>query len=1039
MRTTRTISSAFAALAIVGVSVFAGSVTSADAVAEAPVITAPAELISTDLYPTITGTIPSSGEERTITVSVENLAGSGVYCVAVVPYTETDWSCPDTVDNFGVQYGDNTFTATATDETDPGTPSVVSNSVTLTVGGEQSVSMFAPEDTQTVHDSTPLFEGFGPVLGQAHVYIGGENLLCDADIELSGYWSCSSTIELPEGGPYDIAVTASLITGDMSPEFYGPVDVYYVAPPPAPSILEPASGTSTYNDATTFSGTVPNPGGQTFRVIVYAAGDGGTEVCSAVVDDGTTWSCDATLIEGATEYYAVTYFESEGPDLSNPSLSSGSITASYLGAVPLPVMNYTLGAGSIGIVGNGVPGSELESGFYAVNPNGEGYSFNLIANCPAGGEGGEGGEEGGEGGEGGEGASNAIPGVVDAKLDFASLGPTPIGCTFSNLTPGIYNAYTYQTVDGVSSTYVDDYILIPTAPTFTATLAADGTVVFSGSGTPGYVVQVQTTDGTTVCSATVSAGENWQCSATQPPGTHSYRAVQQSTGFVADPGFPGPVGSFQGYSVYTAQVAIVVPAPPAPPTEPEVEPTPTPTPTVTPLPWTFTFSIGGSEFEPGDSTTLSGSGLPAGANVDAEFHSTPVALGSTVVEPSGSFELPVTIPEDAEPGAHRFVVTITPLVGLPSTQEQSVTVKLPVKTAASPTRSEVAAVLGLAETGEVNRNDPAAPSGLSHSIKGIGWVINNPAAVGVAAAAGLALLLLVAFPAELLNSTVSEQYPRFAKRLPRVKLTWWQRFHAWLTTTPIFGGILVTFLAAFIFGFADPGFGFDITSVRVVLACFLALFVVGYLASSISGFIIRRRWALATEIELKPLGLILAAVGVLLSRLLEFSPGFLLGLILGISLVGNTTVAQRAKATLVQAGVVFVLAMLGWVGYSLLAGGDPNSFFTALVGDTMVAITAEGLTALFIGLLPFRYLDGESVFQFSKWIWAACYTVAALAFVLIVVPSSWGEIGGSLPLWITIVAAFFIVAVGLYLYFRFWAPPIDEEDEAETSPEKVDA
>ena len=252
----------------------------------------------------------------------------------------------------------------------------------------------------------------------------------------------------------------------------------------------------------------------------------------------------------------------------------------------------------------------------------------------------------------------------------------------------------------------------------------------------------------------------------------------------------------------------------------------------------------------------------------------------------------------------------------------------------------------------------------------------------------------------------------------------------WMRARPLLGSILLIVTASIIFGFADPGFGFDITSLRVVLACALALFVLGYLASVIAGAIIRRRWGLATRMELKPLGLILTVIGVVLTRLLDFSPGFLLGLLLGVAVVGSTTVAQRAKITLVNAGVVFAFAIVAWIVYSVLSITiAPNSFGMALAFDTLVVVTVEGLTALFIGLLPVRFLDGQALFEFSKPLWAGVYAFAALAFVLIVLPASWGRLDGSLGIWLVILIGFAVVAVGLYLYFRFWAPPHKSDDD----------
>jgi hypothetical protein len=55
-------------------------------------------------------------------------------------------------------------------------------------------------------------------------------------------------------------------------------------------------------------------------------------------------------------------------------------------------------------------------------------------------------------------------------------------------------------------------------------------------------------------------------------------------------------------------------------------------------------------------------------------------------------------------------------------------------------------------------------------------------------------------------------------------------------------------------------------------------------------------------------------------------------------------------------------------------------------------------------------------------------------FVAIIVPAAdnWGDGGGSIGLWLTIVGIFAALCIGIYLYFRFWAPPVEEENEEET-------
>ena len=76
----------------------------------------------------------------------------------------------------------------------------------------------------------------------------------------------------------------------------------------------------------------------------------------------------------------------------------------------------------------------------------------------------------------------------------------------------------------------------------------------------------------------------------------------------------------------------------------------------------------------GDSVVLWGSGLPPGGAVSAELHSDPIALGSSVVGENGEFRMRVTVPETLAPGPHRFVVTVTPADGSPSTSVRGIRV-----------------------------------------------------------------------------------------------------------------------------------------------------------------------------------------------------------------------------------------------------------------------------------------------------------------------------------------------------------------------------
>jgi hypothetical protein len=797
------------------------------------------------------------------------------------------------------------------------------------------------------------------------------------------------------GVPLDIGTTSfraqATSAGQAGPKSAS-VKVTQFGTNPA-SIDGPTDSTTRYP---TFYGT----GAELGTVTVGMAPE--TFLCSANVATDGSWSCKSTekIPFGWSTIGATGYWRDGTEDEASASLSI------FVTPAP-PKVTMSLSPAIIGfsVVGNSesfVVG-EFYSVFYGEGEGAIGYT--PIDECPA--------------------AESYVLGSVS--------------CSFGGLAPDIYNVYSYQHyVDGAAeddyeSTWVDDYVIIPEKPTLAAPVPALGTTKFSGTGTPGYRAIVRSSSGDTLCKAISSANGNWSCSANLGGGDHAVRVTQQARGFDISDYFdvdPEEVHkSYNGLSAYTAMRSFTVPYPaviasaPTSTPEPTDTPSPEPTPSVTPPAFVWTFAINGDDdgvLNEGEKLTITGDG-PPGSSVSAELHSTPIPLGQTVVNSGGTFSLPVVIPAGVDPGSHNIVVTITPPDTAPATAEAPVT----IAGADDGTATDDAAI-------RAARNVPGAPALFTDSVKTVAEVISSPLAIAGAAGAGIALLLFVALPAELLNVTFEENYERMFGRLSFLKRRrepLLARITAWFARFKLLGGIGLTLFAALVFGFADPNFGFDVASLRTVLASGIALFIVGYVASALTGLILRGRWAMVTTIELKPLGIVLTILGVVLSRLLDFSPGFLFGLIIGLGVIGASSLAERVRLTLVNSGLIFAFSIAAWLGYSAIAGaGGTTGFWDTLGNDTMVAVTSEGLTALVVGLLPLRFLEGESLFQRSKLLWAGAYLLAAIAFVLILIPAAdnWGETTGPVWFWIGALVVFGIAAFAVYMYFRL--THIDEEE-----------
>ncbi len=639
--------------------------------------------------------------------------------------------------------------------------------------------------------------------------------------------------------------------------------------------------------------------------------------------------------------------------------------------------------------------------------------------------------------------------------------------------PGVTQVRIAQKLGGTTQFLPFDYILEPVAPTDPVVqLNDDGTVTVSGEGLAPGEGEYATGSGETATSYGVSIWDGteyaaplmcdavdnpvgddgtWSCTFEAPgPGVHTFSVAQKwLTNW--DPAF-ATVTPYSALStaVSAAPVTIVEPAPPPAAPAQGVTPgsTPPPAPTVPPLtqqqPWTFSFSAGGSQVAPGDRILLTGTG-PLGAAVDVELRSTPVHLGTTTVRPDATFSLLVTVPENAAPGPHEFVVVMTAPDGTTSTQRQPVTVVLPERGAASAARETLAEARTPAGTGStVPRTDAAAPSAITDALPTLRDIIRSPLTLAVAGGLAVLILLLVALPTEVLNSTLESNTGRFGRAFNTVQAAG-NRAAAWfdrVTGTPMVAAGILIVLTSVTFGFVDPAFGFDLVSLRLVLSLALALFVLTVVIPIITGAIVRRVWSVGSTITMQPVALIFAVVGVVLARVLDFSPGFLIGLVVGLELAERASKRVQVRATAIEFSAIIITAVLAWVGYSLLADSstEDSGFGIALLQDTLVAITAEGLVAVLVALLPVGFLDGRTLFRRARRLWVALFVVAGFAFAVIVLPTAMQvQEMSNIGWWLVVLVAYAALAFGLTIALKIGSTDEDDDDRPGTSHELAPA
>ena len=595
--------------------------------------------------------------------------------------------------------------------------------------------------------------------------------------------------------------------------------------------------------------------------------------------------------------------------------------------------------------------------------------------------------------------------------------------------------------DGVSrfGNSVNNLFYVPEAPEYAAAVPnSERTVAVSGEipGESDVDVVVMDQNGTRLCTSHVVPGRGespgtWACTTSVLPyGTTTLSAVGEDLGAYTDDVGPGEYYVTGGLSAayILDPITFTAPVVPGPGDTTPGDTTPT---------WSFTIGGDLTDVHPGDTLDISGSGLPAGTSLDTILHSVPTDLGAVVAAADGTFAQTVTIPTDTELGAHTILVTASGAGITTTTKQQAITVTaVPASAGSSSGSSGKSDVTTTKPTATHDAGDGSgtgiAPNILTRALTPFADIAVHPNKIISAFEIGLVLLLLAVLPAHLLNATIAEQSERFERRFPKLHAPrWLTTLIGWFRSAPVVGGIVVTLATAILFGFADPKFGFTLASLRLILACGIALFLVGYVANWLTGVIAHVQWNIVAAVSTRPYGLILTIVGVLISRLLDFSPGFLIGLILGLTIQGKSAAGFAWRTVVLRSSIVLIMAIAAWIGYSTitLGGDEGGTFGSALLVETLVAITTEGVVALLVELLPLRFLEGERIYAHSRVLWGIFYILTLVVFVLAVVPweGNWDALGSSLWIWVGVLALFALVCVGVYIYFRRFAKPLEEE------------
>jgi hypothetical protein len=386
---------------------------------------------------------------------------------------------------------------------------------------------------------------------------------------------------------------------------------------------------------------------------------------------------------------------------------------------------------------------------------------------------------------------------------------------------------------------------------------------------------------------------------------------------------------------------------------------------------------------------------------------------------------------------YTFLGTLTS--GLPATAIPPVGAAITSPPASPPatTPLTLAPVAGPA-TGSVSSR--VRRSSLTASLTPPAHTFGNPVRDVVNVAIAFAALVLITFPAQLFNRTFEENYDEIMAGWRRRVL----RFRRPAAREPLSATVrrrlvfaAVTAAGAVLGSLLSPSAGLNATTVVSALATLLAILFGSGVSRAIATEYRRRRDRDATShLQALPAGLLIALACVLISRLTDFQPGYLYGVVAGV--VFSSELVAREEAHVVGLDhlatlTVSVAAWLIWVPVNHAASAADAGWALVLLDDVLGTLVVGGLVGTAINLVPLRFLPGAALWSWRRAAGLTLLLVAVIGVVAILLNPRDHASHGTHTALLTTLVLLVVFGAASVLFAQYWARR-RELDDADRPP-----
>jgi YVTN family beta-propeller protein len=232
--------------------------------------------------------------------------------------------------------------------------------------------------------------------------------------------------------------------------------------------------------------------------------------------------------------------------------------------------------------------------------------------------------------------------------------------------------------------------------------------------------------------------------------------------------------------------------------------------------------------------------------------------------------------------------------------------------------------------------------------------------------------------------------------------------------------VVVVLVGALFGALLDPRFGANERTAESYVAI-VATVVLGTLLPALATALYHRASAghAPYHLEALPGGLLIAAACVLVSRVANFQPGYLYGVVAGIAF--TRTLAKKQKGHVVALSTlttltVAIVAWFAWVPIDRIAE-KPGEFAGVVIADDFLgSMFVGGLVGTVIGLIPLEFLPGWTLRQWHRGVWAALFALASFGVVDFLLLNHHRQHASSRSSIVTTVVLFLLFAGGSVVF-----------------------